>query len=31
MWYTEQFNVESGNDLTPEQFADIIKWLEGLV
>jgi len=30
-WYTEQFGVESGNDLTAEQFKQVIEWLESLV
>ena len=30
-WYQEQFGIESGNELTAEQFADIIKWLESLI
>ena len=30
-WYQEQFGVESGNELTAEQFKEIITWLEGVI
>lgn len=30
-WYTEQYGVESGNDLTPAQFKGVIEWLERLI
>lgn len=31
MWYTEQYGVESGNELTAEQFKGIEDWLEHFV
>lgn len=31
MWYTEQYGVESGNDLTTEQFQGVLVWLEGVI
>ena len=27
LWYTEEYGVESGNDLTPEQFQGILDWI----
>lgn len=30
-WYQEQFGVESGNELTAEQFKGVLDWLESVV
>jgi hypothetical protein len=31
MWYTEQYGVESGNELTAEQFQGVLAWLDGVI